>query len=190
MDWNKLTPPKALYLRYMLEARLVSPGSTSGLVAERCKLGLATREPYQGDGAATIRAELADLMLCCRDLTSMEQRVCRMRYGSAAGSVSYEAARKLDDMRDGDGEEIVDLKPTTPNGEMMVGWVKVRGVKARYPSYAEIASHMAEQGVQNADGQPMSEGAVERVLRNASEKVAWAIRARAAMAELEDRSCI
>lgn len=190
MDWQNLDPPKALRLRYVLEDRLVAPGSTSGLIAERCRLGLATREPYQGDGAASVRADLADLLLVCRDLTPLEQRVCRLRYGSAAGSVTYEAARKIDELREGDGEEIIDLRPTSPDGSPMAGWVRVRGIKTRVLTYQEIAEQMAAEGVLNADGQLMTHGAVKRALWDASTKVATAIRARQAWQELEERSCI
>lgn len=189
MDWKNLTPPQALRLRYVLEDRLISPGSTSGLVAERCRLGLATRGPYQGDGASGIRADLADLVLVCRDLNPLEQRCCRLRYGATAGTVGYEAARRIGDLLGGDGEEIVDRRPSDLEGHPLGGeWVRVVGVKARMPSYIEIAELLAAEGVMNTDGQLMTHGAVKRALCNASAKVAFAIRTRAAWQDLEERS--
>lgn len=188
MDYDQLTPPRVLTIRYALESKLTSPGSTSSIVEDRLRAGLAGREAYQGGGGEHIRTALADMLLLCRDLNSVEERACRLRYGTAAGSVGYEAVRRLSDLRDGDGEDVVDLKATSPNGEAMIGWVKVRGRRARMPSHAEIAERMAAEGALNADGLPMTAGAVERILRNASAKVSWAVRARRAMADWEARA--
>lgn len=80
-----------------------------------------------------------------------------MRYRTAAGSVS--------ELKDGDDEESTDLCPTAPGGEPLAGWVQVRGIKAHYPPHHEITRFLTEQGVLNADGQPMTAGAVERRLR-------------------------
>lgn len=188
MDYTELTPPRVLSLRYSLEDRLTSPGSTSGVVEDRLKSGLAGREGYQGGGGDHIRTALADLLLLCRDLNQTEERACRLRYGSAAGIMGYEAVRRLWAMREGDGEDITDLRATDPEGEPMLGWVRVRGRRARMPSHAEIAERMAAEGHRNADGDPMTAGAVERTLRDASAKVAWATRSRAAMAAWEARA--
>lgn len=190
MDIDQPTPAQVLRARYVLEDRLVSPGSTSGLIAERARLGLATHgEGYQGDGQASTRAELADLLLLTRDLTPLEQRCCRLRYGATAGSATYERLVRIGDLREGDGEEVIDVRPVDLDGNPLGGeWVRVRGRRARMPSYSEIAAHLAAEGVCNADGLPMSAGAVERRLRDASEKVATAIRARRAMTDWEDRA--
>lgn len=179
-----------LRARYLLESRLTSAGSTSGIVAERARLGLATRPDggYQGGGGDTVRQELAWLLGLCRGLSQTEERVCRVRYSTPAGSVGYERLVRVGDMREGDGEDIVDVRPKDLDGNPQDGWVLVRGVRSRLPSYQEVAHHLAEQGMRNADGQPMSSGAVEKVLRVASEKIAIAIRARQAMAQWEDRA--
>lgn len=192
MELDELTPARVLLLRYMLLDRLTAPGSISGHQADRLRSGLGGRPPDGGrpNTAETMRARLADLLLLCRDLNRTEELCCRMRYGATAvaGSVTYTLLRRLCDLREGDGEEIVDLRPQGPDGSPMPGWVTVRGVKARYPSYGEIAQRLALDGVCNSDGQPMTPGAVERRLRDASAKISWAIRARRAMADWEDRA--
>lgn len=173
----------------MLRGRLGSPGSTSGLVAERCKQGLATRQPYAGDGQATARAELAWLLGLTKDLSEVEDRCCAVRYGGGGGLVEYEAMRRSGDVRAGDGEVIIDAHPDGPDGQPLgEPWVRVRGWRERLPSYAEVADSMAIEGWRNGDGDSMSPGAVEKLLRTASEKIATAIRARLAMATWEERA--
>lgn len=189
---RELTPGRVLRARYVLAQRLESPGSTSGLVAERARQGLATRpaDGYQGDGAATTRAELAYLLGLMRDLSAAEERACAIRYGSVGEQVGYETARMVGNLREGDGEEITSLRPKDMDGKPLgEGWVTVRGVRERRPSYAEVAQAMAAQGWRNGDDQPMTSGAVEKLLRTASEKVATAIRARLMMAMLEAGAC-
>ena len=51
-----------------------------------------------------------------------------------------------------------------------------------------MAAALAAQGMRTADDLPMSAGAVEKALRTASEKIAWAIRTRQAMAAWEERA--
>lgn len=166
-----------------------SPGSTSGLVADRLRDGLATREPYQGGGGDVQRAELAWLLGLTRDLTEGEQAACAIRYGGGGELVEYEAVRKSGDVRAGDGEVVVDAHPDGPDGKPLgEPWVRVRGWRERLPTHADVAASMAASGWRNADGNPMSAGAVEKTLRTALEKVWVAIRARQAMAQWEDRA--
>lgn len=189
-DLEDLTPARVLKSRYILESRLTAPGSTSGIVAERARLGLATRptEGYQGDGAAGVRAELCWLLGLCTDLTSREERVARAFYGSTGGQVTYERLIRTADLEEGSGEDVIDISPRDLDGNLLVGWIKVRGIKARLPTYAEAAAALAADGMLNADGAPMSGGAVKKVLSGVSEKLWAAIRARQAMAQWEDRS--
>lgn len=187
---KELTPAKALRSRYVLAHRIGSPGSTSGLVADRCKLGLATTGPYQGSGAEEQRAELTWLMGLCRDLSPAEERACAIKHGSTGAPVGYEKVKRFDDVMEGDGEEIISLHPKDLDGRPCgEGWVRVRGVKERRPSYAEVADAMAREGWRNADDQPMSPGAVKRLLETACSKVATAIKARLMMAMLEAGAC-
>ena len=190
-ELHELTPVKVLRGIALLEQRLTSPGSTSGIVAERARLGLAVRpEGYQGDGGSTQRLELAHLLSFARDLNRAEREAARLRYGGVSGHTTYEALRRSGDLVPGDGEVVIDHRPTDLDGKPLGGeWVRVCGVKATLPNHAEIAREMASRGYYNADGEPMTPGAVEKLLRTASEKVGWALRARLAMAELEERSC-
>ena len=159
-------------------------------MAERARLGLATRPEggYQGGGGDTVRQELAWLLGLTRGLNEQEERVCRARYSTPAGSVGYERLVRVGDMREGDGEDIIDVRPKDLDGKPQDGWVLVSGIKSRLPSYQEVAAHLAEQGMRNADGAPMTAGAVEKVLRTASDKVSTAIRGRLAMAQWEERA--
>lgn len=190
-DLRDLTPSRVLRARYLLESRLTSPGSTSGLVAERCRLGLASRpaDGYQGDGMSEDRVELAWLLGLCHDLTATEQTACQLRYSGVSGHDRYEQVIRVSDLADGSAEEVIDPRPLAPDGRPLGGeWVRVRGIRARLPSYAEVAAEMAADGHLNADGNLMTAGAVERLLRSAAEKISWAIKARLMMAELEDRA--
>lgn len=189
-ELRNLTPVGVLRKLAQLEQRLTSPGSTSGIVAERARLGLAVRPTgYQGDGGAEQRLELTHLLGFVRDLNPAEREAARLRYGGVSGHVTYEALRRSGDLVHGDGEVVIDHRPTDLEGKPLGGeWVRVCGVKATLPSHAEIAREMARRGFVNGDGAPMSPGAVEKLLRTAGEKVGWALRARLAQAELEERA--
>lgn len=161
-------------------------------MAERAKLGLATRPEggYQGGGGDHVRQELTWLLGLTRDLTPGEERAAAVKYGSAGEQVGYEQVKRFDDVREGDGEEITSLHPKDLDGRPCgEGWVRVRGVKERRPTYAEVAEAMAREGWRNADDQPMSPGAVKRLLETACSKVATAIKARLMMAMLEASAC-
>lgn len=182
VDLDELTPSRVLLLRYMIESQLTAPGSMSGHQADRLRSGLggAPQDGGRVNGQEALHAKLGDLLLLCRDLNRVEERVCRLRYGATAGSVTYEALRRVGDLREGDGEDIVDLRPRDIEGRSVgAEWVRVRGRRSRLPSHHEIAQLLADQGVCSADGGPMTSGAVERRLRDASAKIATAIRARA-----------
>lgn len=183
---------RALRERYQDEAKLTSPGSTSGHVAERASLGLATRptDGYQGDGQELIRARLADRLILMRDLTDPEELACRLRYTGVAGHTSYERTIRVGDLQEGSAEEVVDPHPRDLDGKPLGGeWIRVRGVKVRMPSYQEVAQEMAARGYKTADGEIMTAWAVQRLLRLASEKIRTAIGARLMMADLQDRAC-
>lgn len=167
MDLNELTPARILLARYVLEARLTSPGSTSGHQAERLRAGLggAPQEGGRVNVSELLRARLADLLLLCRGLSEAEEKVCRARYAAAAGVLPYTAIRRLADMRDGDGEEVADVRPHDLDGKPMDGYVQVRGLRTRYPSNAEIAQKLGLTARQ-----------VQRHLEDARAKIAESIR--------------
>ncbi len=161
----------------MIESRLTAAGSTSGIVAERMKLGMATRSGYEGDGADRTRRELTWLLGLTRDLTPDEMRVCRAHYGSTAGSVQYEDLRKVGDLAEGDGEDVIDVRPMDPAGQPLGGeWVKVRGVRARYPSWEETGRALG-----------LTSRQVQRHLEEARAKVETARKWRLFHAEQEAR---
>lgn len=161
----------------MIESRLTAAGSTSGIVAERMKLGMATRSGYEGDGADRTRRELTWLLGLTRDLTDIEQRVYRTHYGSTAGSVGYEDLRRVGDLAEGDGEDVIDVRPNDPAGQPLGGeWVRVRGVRARYPSWEETGRALG-----------LTTRQVQRHLEEARAKVQTAIAWRLMMAEQESR---
>lgn len=166
MELDELTPARVLLLRYMIDSQLTAPGSISGHQADRLRSGLggAPQDGGRVNGQEALHAKLGDLLLLCRGLSPLEERVCRLRYGAAAGSLPYTLLRRLCDLREGDGEDIVDLRPQGPDGSPMPGWVTVRGVRARYPSNQEIGDKLGLTARQ-----------VQRHLEDARAKVATAI---------------
>lgn len=190
-DLSQLTPARVLRGVALLEERLCAPGSTSGIVAERARLGVAalSRDGYQGEGGDFVRQRLTFLLGFCRDLSAPEREASRLRYGGVGHHSTYERCIRIGDLQDGSGEEVVDVRPLDEQGQALgPEWVRVRGLRATLPTYEQVAHEMAERGHRNGDGQPMSPGAVERLLRHAAEKVSWAIKARLALSMLEERA--
>lgn len=118
---RNLTPARALRAICVIESRLTAAGSTGGIVAERMKLGLATRSGYEGDGADRTRRELTWLLGLTRDLTEQEQRVCSTHYVSTAGSVGYEELRRTGDLHEGNDEDVIDVRSVDPAGQPLGG---------------------------------------------------------------------
>lgn len=167
MELHDKKPAQLLRARYMLEDRLASPGSVSGHQQEQMRSGLGGRPP---DGARTnvaevLRAEFGDLLLLMRDLTVIEQKVCRLRYGTVAGVETHEALRRAEDVLEGDGEVVVDAKPKDLDGVPMNGWVRTRGLRSRYPSNFEIGQELG-----------LSARQVQRHLEDARSKIETAKR--------------
>ncbi|MFO0578675.1 MAG: hypothetical protein U1A78_32125 [Polyangia bacterium] len=176
MDYLSLSAPKVLIARFLLEARLSSPGSISGHQVEQAKLGMGGRPPDGGrvNVQEVLRARLADLLLLCRDLNKDEERVCRCRYGTTAGAELYTAIRRLCDLREGDGEDVADMNPRDPGGAPMTGYVAVTGQRGRFPNYEEIGRQLGLTAVQ-----------VRTLLYSARAKIATAIKWRAFAAAQE-----
>lgn len=178
MEWAEISPGKLLMLRYMLEGQLGAPGSTSGHQAERLRVGLAgAPQGVRSDTADRVRSELADALLLCRGLNALEERVCRLRYGASEGLSSYEAIRRLADLREGDGEEIADTRPHAPDGTPLDGYVAVRGVRARFPAYETIGQRLG-----------LTPGQVRMHLDTARAKIAEAQKWRRLMQAQEERA--
>lgn len=134
-----LSPTKVLVLRYQLEERLCSPGSLSGHQAELLRQGLGGAPPdgARPNTAEAERAKLADLVLLCRHLTPREEQACRARYSGSIGVETYKRLRRPCDMRDGDGEEVINARP-----EGHQDLVEVQGRKASFPSWQEVAERL------------------------------------------------
>lgn len=178
MNYAQLTPPKVLILRYFLESQLAAAASITGRQAERAELGLTGPPPDGGrvNVQEVLRARLADFTILCRDLSELEQAICRARYGSYGGTEGYRVVKRLCDVPDllippdgnarrrGDGEELSDLRPTDPEGKPLAGWVEVSGVRARLPSYTEIGDLLG-----------FTPGQVRGILQSAREKILTAI---------------
>lgn len=175
---RELTAPRVLRATAVLRAQLEAPGSTAGIIAERAKQGLATRgEGYQGDGGSVQRAKLAWLLGLTRDLSEVEARACAVRYGSRGERVGYEELRRTGDLREGDGDEVVDLHPRDHDGNPLgAEWVKVRGTRERKPSFAEVGAALGLTARQ-----------AQRHLEAARSKIEQAIAWRLMMAEQEAR---
>lgn len=141
-DWiQSLTPAKVLVGRFQLEQQLASSRSLTGQQLERVEEGLGGSRGAGGASrniAELLACRLSTLSVFCRALSRREERVCRARYGSVAGVTIYTDVRPLADLREGDGEDIIDMRPQSPDGELLKGCVQVRGVRARFPSYVEI----------------------------------------------------
>lgn len=149
-----------------------SPGSTSGLVADRLRDGLATREPYAGDGGSTQRVELAWLLGLCSELTDLEERACAVRYGGTGEPVPYEADRRVADIAEGDGEEITSLRPRDLDGRPVgAGWVRVQGQRERMPTYAEVGAALGLTPGQAQWALNRAHAKVERALKRRVRRV-------------------
>lgn len=144
LDFADLTPTKVLVSRFLLEAQLSSPGSISGQQLQQARDGLGGRAPDGGrlNLQDELRSRLGDLLLLLRDLNAIEQRVCRARYGTTSGVEYYTRVRRPCDLREGDGEDVVDFRPTDPEGKPIEGFVRTRGPKCRFPDFGEIAEQL------------------------------------------------
>lgn len=172
---HNLTPARVLRRIAALRSTLSDPGSTAGIVAQRLRDGLATREPYAGDGGDLQRIELVWLLGIVRDLDDLEHRACAVRYGCSGKRVSYEALRRVADLREGDGLEIIDVHPRGPDGTPAgPGWVKVRGTRELMPDFGEVGAALGLTARQ-----------AQRVLVDARAKIESAIRTRIAAATPE-----
>jgi hypothetical protein len=168
---DTLSPAQVLTLRYSLESSLASPGSLSGPMLE-AGMGGARPDGARRNTQEDLRARLADLTLFCRGLSPQMELACRLRYGKPGQPRPYRRLRRLCDIRDGDGEELLSLKPTGPDGEPMPGWAEVSGYRAELPSYNDIGAVMG-----------LSPGQVRGILDRARSRIAREIRRRSVQSE-------
>jgi len=188
-DLHELTAAQALRERFELEAAFASTPSASGpqLEAVRTRCLGPGHNGGMVDRAEDKRIRLMDLMALTRDLNREEIEVCRLKYWTLATSEERLYNRRLSDIRDGDGEDIVSTTALDEKGQPLAGWVQVRGYRLAVAGNGAIADDMAARGHKNADGNPMSPGAVEKRHRAASEKTQWALQVLRAKMEMEER---
>lgn len=142
-----MTPAQVLRLRFALEDKLSSPGSMSGYQADRLAAGLSgpSGNGARLNGADRERAHLADLVLLCRDLTESELKIARLKYGTSAGTEVYRRHRRPCDMRDGDGEQVINAvtehdgfvevegkRYTLPTTQQVAHWLKCKPIQVRW----------------------------------------------------------
>lgn len=183
-----LNPAKVLRQRFELENSLSSSRSPLGGHLEAAENGIIG-PGHSGAGRDVDerkRLKLLDLLTYCGGLTRQEVDTARLYYDKLLDLQPYERNIRIADMCDGDGEEIVAVRITGPDGKPLAGFVRVRGVRLRFPTYEAVADHMAAGGDKTADGGPMTLAAVKRRLCDARSKIAEALNWRSFMASQEE----
>ena len=178
-ELHELTTGQALRERFQYEAEFASAPSPTGYQLESAQsrvLGDGNTNGARPDSQEWKRIRLMDLMQLTKDLNRQELDALRLRYLTLATPEPYTKTRRLSDMQDGDGEEIVSTKALDDKGDPMEGYVVVRGFSMRYASHETVAEHMAASGVLNSDGQPMTHGAVKRRIEDGQAKTSTALK--------------
>lgn len=177
-ELHELTASECLRERFDLEAQLAAAASPTGAQLD----SIESRALGPGHNGARVdsqedrRIRLMDLMNLTKHLNGQELQVCRLRYRDLAHSAPYERLRRPADILEGDGEEIIDVHPTDSEGKPCDGYVRVRGAKVMPAKDHEVAAHLAARGACNADGEPMTAGAVKKRAGTAIEKVGTALK--------------
>lgn len=177
-ELHEMTASEVLRERFRLEAALEGSPSVTGAQLEGAKNGI------QGPGhnGAQInhveehRLRLMEAMHLTKDLNAQELKASRLRYWELSTPSPYTAARRLEDLRDGDGEEIIDPRPLDGDGKPMTGYVRVQGTKQNAGSFRAVAEQMAAQGEVDSEGNPMRAGGAERRVKDALDKVTFAVK--------------
>lgn len=177
-ELHELTTSQALRSRFELEAEFASTPSPTGyqLEAAQSRVLGQGHNGARPDSQEWKRIRLMDLMQLTKDLNRQELDALRLRYLTLATPEPYTKTRRLSDIQEGDGEEIVSAKALDDKGEPMEGYVVVKGFNVRYASHEAVADHMAANGVLNGDGQPMTHGAVKRRIEDGQAKTSTALK--------------
>ena len=170
---HELTASECLRERFDLEAALGSAPSPTGAQLDCIENGLIGpgHNGARTDGSEGRQIRMLDLMNATKGLNRQEVEVCRLRYRTLARSVPYERVRRMADIMEGDGETVIDPRPLDSEGKPMDGYVRVRGMKVIPAKDEVVARAMAADGVRNADGEPMTAGAVEKRVSQSLAKV-------------------
>jgi hypothetical protein len=147
---TELTAPEALRERFDLEADFGSTHSPTGMQLE----SIATRILGPGhnggraDSQEAKRLRLMDLLKLTAGLSEKEVDVARLRYRMLAQPTGYEKLRRPADIREGDGETIIENHPVDDKGVPIGGFVRVVGSKTRQATNRELAAHTGMSGYQ------------------------------------------
>ena len=173
-EFADLTPAKLLRERFELENALGCARSPMGNQLDAAKVGNlgpghtgAGRDPDEGK-----RLRLLTLLTFCRDLSRQQVVAARLYYDKLLEPEQVERNVRLADMQEGDGDEIIDTKPTAPDGKPLAGYVRVRGITLRNPSHEAVAAQMAKDGELTSDDKPMTAAAVSLSRTATSERPA------------------
>lgn len=175
---HELTASECLRERFDLEAAFASAPSPTGAQLDCIENGLIGpgHNGARADGTEARQIRMLDLMNATKGLNAQEIDVCRRRYRTLARSVPYEKVRRMADIMEGDGETVIDPRPLDAEGKTMDGYVRVRGMTTIPAKDEEVARAMAAEGLQNADGDLMTAGAVKARTSQAIAKVGEALK--------------
>lgn len=136
-------PRDILVALFTLEDKLSSAPSVQGAIEDQLKQGTRVQASIDLTRAQAKHHALAEAVMQTAELTTEEIEVCRRRYHPDAretGTETYERVVRDCDVptaTSGAGEEVLGAA-RDPAGEAIAGHARVRGRRARMPTYAEI----------------------------------------------------
>ena len=160
----KLTAPRLLALRFLLEEILCSASSMSGKQFEQLRSHQIIRSNPCLRELEQKQIDFADLGLFTKELTREEESVCRFRYLGVGHFTTYyrlvraEEVKRVhfnegkDEILTAQGEEFVGFARTL-EGNPIPGWLEVKGHRTRGMTYRQIADklHLSYQRVRCAN---------------------------------------
>lgn len=148
-----LSPSEVLRLRFQLETLLSGAQSSTGSQLERASIGLSQKGGVSpSDSKDRQRMFLADMVRRCKDLTPLEELVCRIRYCAEVGIEGYRRLARTSEVEDAErhkGETLVPGRGGRVADNPHLRWVE--GVRARYPDFLQIAEILQLGGVKTED---------------------------------------
>lgn len=128
---------------FALEEKLSAAPSVQGALEDQLKQGTRVQTSIDLTRAQAKHHALAEAVFKTADLSAEELEVCRARYHPDARETGVETYERV--VRDcdaptatsGQGEEILGAA-RDPSGERIEGHARVRGRRARMPTYQEI----------------------------------------------------
>ena len=137
-------PRDALRALFALRDRLSAAPSVQGALEDQLRQGTRVQCAVDLDRAQRKHHALAEAALQAATLTPEEEEICQMRYAPDARETGTEIYERV--VRDcdaptatsGEGEDILG-QAKDPAGAPILGHARVKGRRARMPSFAEIA---------------------------------------------------